>query len=333
MKKKPASKSRNSKASQPERLTVAGVEIPAGVRQRVELRVSRLATETWLSIPVEVVSGVRPGPCIWLSGAVHGDELNGVEVVRQVLGHVSPENLSGTLIGVPIVNVFGFISQSRNLPDRRDLNRSFPGSNKGSLASRIAHLFMTEIVQRCSYGIDLHTGANHRTNLPQIRANLKDAETRRIAEAFGAPVMLHAQTRDGSLRQAATHTGVHVLLFEAGEPLRFNLECISAGVDGTMRVLEALGMWSEPVRAANRTPREARETSWIRARRGGILRLNCSLGSMVQRGELLGVVSDAFGDNELKLRAPNAGVVIGHTNNPYVNAGDGVLHLAELVDP
>jgi predicted deacylase len=185
-------------------LRIGDTLVQPGSTGRVDLPVARLPTQTHLSLPVAIIHGARPGPTLWLSAALHGDEIGGVEIIRRVLSRVSAPRLDGSLIAVPIVNVFGFISQSRYLPDRRDLNRSFPGSARGSLAARLAHLFMTEVVKQCTHGIDLHTGSSHRRNLPQIRADLDDPDTRRIATAFGATVMIHSRVRDGSLREAAT---------------------------------------------------------------------------------------------------------------------------------
>lgn len=308
---------------------IGETEIPPGQRLRFEIPIARLPTETWLSLPVEVVNGVRDGPRLWLSGAVHGDEINGVEITRQVLASLDAAQLAGTVVAVPIVNVYGFVNQSRYLPDRRDLNRSFPGSPAGSLAGRLANLFMQSVVAQCTHGIDFHTGSNHRTNLPQIRANLKEPETRRIAEAFAAPVMMHAQMRDGSLRQAASRRGIHVLVYEAGEPLRFDTEAIAAGVRGTQRVMAALAMQMFP--DLDLTPSDTTEvtrSSWIRARRSGILRLDARLGQPVKSLERLGVIADAFGSDAISVVAPAAGFVIGHTNNPLVYQGDAVVHLA-----
>ncbi len=313
-------------------LTLGDVTVPMGQRARVELPVSRLPTETWLTVPVEFVNGKRPGPNLWISGAVHGDEVNGVEIIRRVIERVDPENLKGCLIAVPIVNVFGFIQQSRYLPDRRDLNRCFPGSGHGSMAARLATLFMSEIVARCDYGIDLHTGSNHRENLPQIRANLHDAETRRCAVAFGAPAMVHSETRGGSLRQAATSRGVHILLYEAGEAQRFDQTAINVGTTGVLRVMRTLKMISTAPKLRHAKPIEVRDGPWVRARRGGILRLEVELGQRVVKKERLGIIADAFGDNAVRLRPPADGMVIGITNNPMVNQGDGLILLAECVE-
>ncbi len=231
---------------------------------------------------------------------------------------------------MPIVNVFGFNAQSRYLPDRRDLNRSFPGSERGSLASRLAHLFMREVVSKCQYGIDLHTGSNHRTNLPQIRANLQDDQTRRLAEAFSAPVVMHAGAIDGSLRKAATDAGIRTLVYEAGEPLRFDEAAINLGRDGVLRVLESLGMHRKAPKKKGPHSALVAKTSWVRASNSGILRLETKLGSKVEAGQRLGLVADAFGDDAAPLESPEDGLVIGHTNNPLVQQGEAVVHLATM---
>ena len=308
-------------------LKIKGTTVPPGTRQRLEIPAARLPTDTWLSLPIEVVNGARSGPNLWLSAAVHGDELNGVEIIRRVLERLDPKRLAGAVIAVPIVNVFGFISQSRYLPDRRDLNRSFPGSANGSLAARLANLFMTEVVSQCGYGIDLHTGSNHRSNLPQIRANLEDGETRRIAEAFGAPAMVHSSLRDGSLRQAATKRGIHVLVYEAGEPMRFEEGVIELGYRGILRVMSALEMRKQKARRRF-APVVVWNTTWVRARRGGIFRLGVELGQEVETTHPLGFIADAFGGNRVVVKSPTDGMVIGHTNNPLVTRGDALVHLA-----
>lgn len=307
-------------------IKIVGETIPPGKRKEIEIPVARLITHTLLSLPVTILHGVEPGPCLWLSAAIHGDEINGVEIIRQVLEQLHPQTLRGTLIAVPIVNVFGFLEQSRYLPDRRDLNRCFPGSPQGSLASRLAHLFMREIVSRCTHGIDLHTASDHRTNFPQIRANLQDPETYRCAKAFGAPVMIHATTRDGSLRQAAAKRGIPILLYEGGEALRFDAEAIRVGKNGILGVMNRLGMTSFP--PTNFGSVEIEKTKWVRATRGGILRLQVSLGESVFKKQILGTIANPFGKQEVKIRSPLAGLIIGHTQNPLVNQGDGIIHLA-----
>ncbi len=310
-------------------ITLGETEIPPGVRVDTEIPVARLPTGTWLSLPVAVLNGVRPGPRVWIDAAIHGDEVNGLEIIRQVLPKIDPARLGGALFAVPMVNVFGFIHQIRYLPDRRDLNRCFPGSPRGSLAARLAHLFMREIVARCEYGIDLHTGSLHRTNLPQVRADLTDPETRRMAVAFGAPLVYGAKGIRGSLRNAARRRGVHVLVYEGGEPLRFDEETIAVGVRGILRMLAALGMWDGPL-AELPEPVEAVEARWLRASRSGIFHLEASLGERVKRNRIVGRISESLSSRERPVKASFDGVIIGFTNNPLVYRGDALVHLARI---
>ncbi len=306
------------------------MEVRPGQRRTVEIPVARLPSQTMLGLPLTVLNGRHDGPRLWLSAAIHGDELNGVEIIRQVLNRVEERKLRGLLIAAPIVNVFGFTHQSRYLPDRRDLNRSFPGSERGSLASQVARLFMREVVSHCTHGIDLHTGSHHRINLPQIRGNLADEETARCAHAFGAPLILHATTRDGSLRQAGTAKGIPVLLYEAGEPLRFNEDAIETGVDGILRVMSALGMRRGRVKRVPSAPVEIWRSQWLRARHSGIVRMDVKLGAKVRKRQQVCVIADAFGGAAASVRAPADGYIIGRTLNPLVNKGDAVIHLGEI---
>jgi len=307
---------------------IAGVKIPPGTQAEFEIPVARLYTGTPVALTGVAMCGRHPGPRVWLSAAIHGDELNGIEIIRNVLASLNPRTLKGSVIAIPIVNVFGFLNESRYLPDRRDLNRSFPGSARGSLAARIAHLFMTEVVKQCDFGIDLHTGAFHRRNLPQVRGDLQDETTRRAAIAFGAPVMVHARLRDGSLREAATGLGVTVLLFEGGEAFRFDPATIQAGQDGVLSVLSDLGLIRR--RKRRRGPLfESYGSRWGRAGRSGLLILNVALGARVNRGDFLGFIRDAMGTGRGPVRAPCDGIVIGLTTKALVNRGDAVVHVAE----
>ncbi|HSF97056.1 MAG TPA: succinylglutamate desuccinylase/aspartoacylase family protein [Ornithinibacter sp.] len=294
----------------------------------VGLPITRLVTGADVSLPVRVVHGREAGPTVWVNAAIHGDEVGGIEVIRRVLAGLRPKTFRGTLIAVPIVNVHGFMAGDRYLPDRRDLNRSFPGSPRGSLAGRIAHLVMTEVVAKCEVGIDLHTGSDRRTNLPQIRADLNDPRTRALAEAFGAPVLLHASVRDGSLRSAAQDRAT-VLLFEAGEAWRFDEWAIHAGVAGVRRVLATLGMTQQVDAGPPEPALVCRRSGWVRARRSGILELGATLGQHVEVGDRLGALHDSFGKRLTLVRADRAGIVIGHTTAPLVNSGDALVHVAE----
>ncbi|HWJ08694.1 MAG TPA: succinylglutamate desuccinylase/aspartoacylase family protein [Nocardioides sp.] len=317
-----------------ESFAIGNVRVRAGSTKEVELPITRLVTGGDVSLPVRVVHGREDGPTVWVNAAIHGDEVIGVEVIRQVMATLSARTFRGTLVAVPVVNVLGFMTGDRYLPDRRDLNRSFPGSARGSLASRIAHLFMTEVVSKCDVGLDLHTAADRRANLPQIRADLDDPRTRALAEAFGAPVMLHARLRDGSLRQAARDRGATVLLFEAGEALRFDEDAIAVGVRGVRRVLATLGMiHDEPVDDAPVEVVESRASSWVRSRGTGILHLEVHLGEWVEAGQRLGGLSDTFGRRVRLVHADRPGIVIGLTRAPIVNAGDALVHVATPHSP
>ena len=309
--------------------TIADHSVPPGRKARFELPISHLMSGTPVALPVLVFHGRNDGPTIWLSAAVHGDELCGVEIIRQVLAALDPESMAGTLIALPVVNVHGFNRGDRYLPDRRDLNRSFPGSARGSLASRIAHLVITEVVSRCTVGIDLHTGSDHRTNLPQIRADLDDPRTLELAQRFGAPIAIHSRTRDGSLRQAATEAGATVLLYEGGEPLRFDPAAVAKGRNGTLRILTHLGIAPDRDLPADETVL-SRRSGWVRASRSGILHLQAGLGATVTPGEAIAAIFDPFGKRLSTVRARTGGLIIGHTQHPLVNQGDAVAHIAEI---
>lgn len=320
-------------------LTIGGHDIPLGKTVQIELPVVRLYTDTDICMPVHVIRARKPGPTMFVSAAVHGDELNGIEIIRRLIKQKNLRLRCGSLLLVPMVNVYGVLNQSRYMPDRRDLNRCFPGSPKGSLAGIVANKFLKEIVSHCEYGIDLHTGAIHRSNYPQIRANLKDPETLVLAESFGVPVMLNSNLRDGSLRQAAVELNTKVLLYEAGQALRFDELSIRAGVRGIQNVLAMLAMTStktgkagakpapKPKRASVK-PFVANTSTWTRAGVSGIVNNVRSLGDQVQKGDLLAKIGDPFGATFDSVRAPRSGIIIGKQNIPLVQEGDAMFHIA-----
>ena len=309
-----------------------GRHLAQGTRQQIQLPAGKLPSGTDLSLPIEVLHGSNAGPTIWLSGAIHGDEIVGVEIIRQVLERLDERRLKGTIIAAPVVNVFGFVTGSRYLPDRRDLNRSFPGSHRGPLAGRLARIFVEEVVEACDVGIDFHAGSDDRTNLPQIRGNMDDPDTHRLARAFGAPLVVHSKTIKGSLREAAVKRGKRTLLFEGGEPRRFGGEAVDVGVAGTLRVISALDMGGtseDPPPPPETSPTESRSTKWMRAPRGGIFRLETTLGANVSRGDRLGIITGPSGRGGSEVRSRATGVVMGHAVNPLVHQGDGLVHIAE----
>ncbi len=309
-------------------LIIAGHQIIPGTSQRIEIPVVRLYTDTPISMPVHVVRARKAGPTVFVSAAIHGDEINGVEIIRRLIQLKSLKLTSGTLILVPMVNVYGVLDKSRYMPDRRDLNRSFPGSDKGSLAAKLADKFMTEIVQHCDYGIDLHTGAIHRSNLPQIRANLKDPETLELAKVFGVPVLINSRVREGTLRQCAVNAGTRILLYEAGEALRFDEFSIRAGIRGIQQVLMHLGMVRRKKSKIPMTPYVANASSWVRADASGIVTNKKKLGDHVQAGDVLAKIGGPFGEIFETVEAFRSGVIIGRQNIPFVHEGDAMFHIA-----
>ncbi len=317
-------------AERPASVSLGGVDIAPGTRRTVDLELGTLYNHNPISMPVHVVNGTGVGPRLFVCAAIHGDELNGIEVVRRLLSQPGLRRMRGTLVAVPIVNVLGVMHHSRYLPDRRDLNRSFPGSQTGSLAARLAHLFMTEVVMGSTHGIDLHTGALHRANLPQVRADLDHPETLRLAESFAVPVIMHASLRDGSLRAEAAGQGVRMLLYEGGEALRFDERCIRAGLRGVLGVMRELGMLRGRVPAPARAVLNTRSSTWVRAPTSGILRSIRGLGDAVSDGEVLGYVADPFGMSEQPVLASAQGVIIGRSNLPLAHEGDAVFHIARI---
>jgi predicted deacylase len=311
---------------------IGGVSIAPGERRTVNLPVANLYTNAPVNLPVIVHHGRKPGPTLFVSAALHGDEIIGIEIIRRLLTLPRLSEVRGTLLAVPIVNVPAFLIQSRYLPDRRDLNRSFPGNETGSLAARLARLFLDAIVGRCDYGIDLHTGAIHRPNLPQIRADLSNPENLRLAKAFGAPMLLNSTPTEGTLREYTTRKGIPVLLYESSEALRFDETCIRIGVIGVQNVMHALDMLPPPdeilVRSAE--PVIARSATWCRAPASGILRTQVKLGERVCKGQTLGIVGDPWGEMESSVISPTDGLVIGRLNMPLVYEGDAIFHLARV---
>jgi len=322
-----------AKASPVPHFELAGHHIAPGTSETIDIPVSRLSTHTEISMRVRVVHGRYPGPVIFVSGSVHGDEIIGVEVARRLLKEVSPKRLAGTLLCIPIVNAYGFVAHQRYLPDRRDLNRCFPGSANGSLAAQLAHRFTQEVIARCSIGIDIHSAGLHRENLPQVRISDNRPVAAELAQIFGAPAIIVSKLREGSLRQTAADHNCDVLLMEAGEALRFDELSIRVGVQGILRVMVHLGMGVKLPRKAGAKSIQSRRTVWLRAPEGGIFRATKGSGAFVEKDEPVGYLADPFGDMDIPVVSPIAGVIIGRSNLPVVNQGDALVHVAEVAIP
>lgn len=310
-----------------EPITVAGVEVAPGERRDVTPVASESYTGDRTTIPMAVINGTKDGPRVFVTAAIHGDELNGIGVCRELLGRIDPSDLSGILIVVPIVNVLGAQIHSRYLPDRRDLNRTFPGSYSGSMASRIAKLVMEEVVRGSDVGIDLHTAANRRTNVPQVRVHIEDPQATELALAFGAPFVLGAALRPGSLREVAGELDVPVLTYEGGEALRFDSDAIEVATVGVLRVLGHLGMITSAPPPPTETPLLMNESRWLRAERGGIIDMMVEPGQGIIEGQELWTTTSPLGAERATMTAPFDGVVIGSTTLPLVAPGEAILHI------
>ena len=307
-------------------LTILGTEIHPGSRQRLSWSATELFEGVPISTPVLVVNGKLAGPTLCLTAAIHGDELNGIEMVRRVVHNLDPEKLSGAVLGVPIVNLQGFWRGSRYLPDRRDLNRYFPGNPTGSAASRIAHAFFTEIIVHCDALIDLHTGSFERANLPQLRADLRNPDVVTMTQGFGATVILHSEPVEGTLRYAATAADIPAVTLEAGGPAELELTEVKHGVKGIETLLNTLGMLKR-IRLWGESEPVYYRSTWVRANRGGILLADVTLGSSVRRGDLLGTITDPMNNESTKLYSPHSGRIIGMARNQVVMPGFAAFHI------
>jgi predicted deacylase len=307
---------------------INGVEIKKGERKRVNIDMGSIFDFTGVTMPVEVIRGKKDGPTIFISSTIHGDEINGIEIVKRLLKHSSLKKICGTLIAIPVVNIFGFNDRTRYLPDRRDLNRCFPGLKNGSLASQVAYKFMQEIVLKSDFGIDLHTGAFNRCNLAQIRCDISNPKTFELAKVFNAPVIVNSNLRDGSLREAAVAENIPMILFEAGEALRFDESNIKIGLDGILNVLAQMEMLPSRKKLRHKKSFIALSSSWLRAPQSGVHIPLGKLGKIVKKGEVVGEISNPFGDHKTLLKAHESGIIIGMSKLPLVNKGDAIFHIA-----
>ena len=308
-------------------LEINGLRIRPGEQILTRLVISKLPSGAVIDVPVHVLRAPEPGPVLLLMAGMHGDEVNGIEIIRRLVRRQLVQPLRGTVIAIPILNIYGFLNFSREVPDGKDVNRSFPGHPQGSVASRVAHRFMREIMPLVDVGIDFHTGGAARANHPQVRCLLgQDAATEALAQAFAAPFTLHARLRPGSLRGAAQALGKPLIVYETGESLRLDEAGIEEAMAGTLRVLHHLGM-GPAAPAPARPGIVCYRHRWLRARYAGLFRAHVSLGDFVEKGQIYGSVADPYGERAVRLEAPLSGYVIGLNYMPVVNQGDALLHL------
>lgn len=301
--------------------------IKAGERKVINLQIARLVSGTEIDLPIHVFRSKKPGPVILLSGGLHGDEVNGIEIIRRIIGSKVLNKLKcGSVIAIPVMNIYGFLNFSREVPDGKDINRFFPGNKTGSLASRVAYNLTKTVLKEIDFGIDFHTGGANRTNYPQIRYAPDDPQAKELADIFNAPVSLTSKMIDKSIRKEVYKMGKSMIVYEAGESMRFDEEAIQEGINGALKVLNHYKMVNEETR-----PHQCHnfsESKWLRAKSSGMLRLEKKSGEFIKKGDLLCVITDPFGDFRTKMKAKEDGFIIGHNNAPLVNQGDALFHIA-----
>jgi uncharacterized protein len=303
---------------------IAGQEIQPGQFTEININIARLPSHTVIETPIYVSRGLEDGPVLALTAGMHGDEINGMEIVRRILDSGLHKPKRGVTVCMPVVNLYGFLNYSREVPDGKDINRSFPGNKTGSLASRVAYNLMREVIPFIDYGIDFHTGGAMRTNYPQVRSVLKDPTNMDLARAFCAPFTIDAPFRPNSLRKEAARKGKHVIVYEGGESLRFDQLAIEQGIAGTLRMMKALHM----IDTAPEPTEENRviwSTSWVRAKHAGLFQPTVQCGQLVHKGDWIGTITDPFGEFKENIHAVNSGYVIGLNNIPVINAGDALM--------
>lgn len=310
----------------PDFIQINGEKIGRGEDKELDLKIARLPTYTNIDLPVRVIRSNKPGPVVLLTGGLHGDEINGIEIVRRLLANKLLQLEKGSVIAIPLMNVYGFIQNVRGVPDGKDINRSFPGSKSGSLAKLLAFTIMKEIVPKIDYGIDFHTGGSSRSNFPQVRCVLDIEKNLELARAFAPPIILHSALINKSFRKAAYRKKKHILVYETGESMRFDQGGIQEGINGTLRLLKHLEMISEAPEPHQ--PEIYEKSDWVRASFAGLYHTKVKLGEYVEKGMILGSITDPFGNEKKRIKSKTEGRVIGINNCPVVHKGDAILHIA-----
>ncbi len=307
-------------------INISGHEIRPGETREVSINIARLPSHTVIETPIYISRGYEDGPVLALTAGMHGDEINGMEIVRRLLDSGLHHPKRGVTICMPVVNIYGFLNYSRDVPDGKDINRSFPGSRNGSLASRVAYNLMHQVIPYIDVGVDFHTGGAMRTNYPQIRAVLSDSKNMELAAAFKAPFTIDSVFRPNSLRKEAAKRGKNIIVYEGGESLRFDQHAIEEGLAGTLRLMKHLTMidWAPEPAEENKM---IWSTTWIRSRNAGLFQSNVKGGQLVHKGEWVGTITDPFGEFKEQVIAPETGYVIGLNNIPVINTGDALMHI------
>lgn len=314
-------------------ITILGETILPGESKTIDMEIAKLHNSAKLKIPIIVQRSKIDGPVVLFSAGIHGDEINGIEIVRQIITKKINKPKKGTIICIPIVNMFGFINQSRQFPDGRDLNRVFPGSKKGSLASQFAYHMLTQIMPHVDYAIDFHAGGAGRFNAPQIRLEPNNAELKVLADVFNAPFTLYSKNIAGSFRNASQKSNVKMLLFEGGKSLDINNAVANEGLEGVKRFLEHLNMLHPKHHAVKNSQRSIyiEKSTWIRANSSGLLHNAISINAFVKKGTILATITDPFGKFERKVKAPNDGYIINVNHSPIVYQGDAIYHISKTI--
>jgi hypothetical protein len=308
-------------------ILINGIRIRQGQSMNIELPIAKLPTHTLIDLPIFIRSAKAEGPVVLISGGIHGDEINGVVTAKRLLEEMdkSLKLLKGTLIFIPLVNIYGFLSNTRTFPDGRDLNRSFPGSRKGSLAGRIAYILNEQIIPQIDFGIDFHTGGRMLSNYPQIRVDYSDKVALELAKSFGTHYVVNSKYIEKSFRKAAFKAKKRILVFEGGESMRLDDYSIQEGVTGTKRFLASLGMINFSAQ-----PQDTiflKESNWVRAKASGIFNSSIKLGDSVKKGQNLAEISDPYGQIKVPVKSPTNGFVLGLNNLPVINVGDALVHI------
>jgi len=313
-------------------ITILKETILPGESKTINMEIARLHTMTKLKIPIIVERAKVDGPVVLFSAGLHGDEINGIEVVRQLIVRKINKPKIGTIICIPVINIFGFVNKTREFPDGRDLNRVFPGSKNGSLASRFAYYLLKEIIPNVDYCVDFHAGGASRFNAPQIRIVPNNKELKELSDVFNAPFTLYSKNISGSFRSSCDKLGVKMLLFEGGKSLDINSDITEEGVEGAKRFLEHFGMLN-PKKKAHEAPRPSvyiERSNWIRAKHSGLFHGMTQTGAFVEKGTVIACITDPFGKFEHKVKAPNNGYIINANDAPIVYQGDAIFHISVL---